>query len=108
MAISIEQRTKEKVQEKRIGFPIWAIWSLILIIISAAIIYFLFIKKPSEQEIFSYETRGEALTKEEFDKFQEIIEKVQAPPLNSLEQTIPKSFLYSPPKSKTGNQFPFK
>lgn len=109
MAISIEQTTKEKIQAKKFTFPLWAIWLLILVIISGTIIYFLFIKKSPEGETVSYKASSNVLSREDLDKFQEIIKTLQGSPFKYLKKTIPDSFFASPPKSKVGKRSnPFK
>ncbi|MDD5552167.1 MAG: hypothetical protein PHI88_03370 [Candidatus Pacebacteria bacterium] len=109
MAISIESISEGKKDAKQsFKMPIWGIWLLIVIITFGFLFYFLFLQKPAKEDIETYTSEGEVLTKEELDSFEDIIIIVNKTPIKDLKQVISKSIFSSPPKDKvgaTGNPF---
>lgn len=109
MAISVESISEEKKETKQsFKMPIWGIWLLIVILTFGFLFYFLFIKKTTKEDIETYTSEGEVLTKEELDSFEDVINIVNKSPIKDLKQVISKSIFSSPPKDKvggTGNPF---
>jgi hypothetical protein len=109
MAISVESISTEKKDTKSpFKLPVWGIWLLIVIITFGFLFYFLFVQKPAKEDIETYTSDGEVLTKEELDSFEDIIAIVNKAPIKDLKQVISKSIFSSPPKDKvgaTGNPF---
>lgn len=109
MAISVESISEEKKETKRaFKMPIWVIWLLVVIITFGFLFYFLFIQKPVKEDIKTYTSEGEVLTKEDLNSFEDVIVIVNKTPIKDLNQVISKSIFSSPPKDKvgtTGNPF---
>lgn len=106
MAISIEKTTEEKSQIKspKPFVLIFVFWILIVIVTIGAIIYFLFLKKPAEEEIAAYKPGSEVLTKEELEEFQEMSEEIKKNSFDRLKQEVPAVLKSPPPQKNIGQQ----